>query len=65
MPRQKNRTEIMTVRDLAEYLQCHQSTIYRLVKRGEIPAFRLGGDWRFKSDQIERWMEQQGRKTGT
>jgi len=47
--------EIVTVKDLAKYLHCHQSTIYRLVKRGEIPGFRLGGGWRFKIDEIDRW----------
>jgi len=39
--------EIVTVRD--------QSTIYRLVKRRKIPGFRLGGGWRFKIDEIDRW----------
>ena len=47
--------EIVTVRDLAKYLHCHQSTIYRLAKSGGIPAFRLGGGWRFKSGEIDRW----------
>jgi excisionase family DNA binding protein len=47
--------EIVTVRDLASYLHCHQSTIYRLAKSGEIPAFRLGGGWRFKISDINRW----------
>lgn len=51
--------EIVTVRDLAGYLHCHQSTIYRLAKRGEIPAFRLGGSWRFKIDDINRWSDRQ------
>ena len=47
--------EIVTVKDLAKYLHCHQSTIYRLVKRREIPGFRLGGGWRFKLDEIDSW----------
>ena len=47
--------EIVTVRGLAKYLHCHQSTIYRMVNNGEIPGFRLGGGWRFKIDDIERW----------
>jgi excisionase family DNA binding protein len=47
--------EIVTVKDLANYLQCHQSTIYRLVKRREIPGFRLGGGWRFQIDEIDSW----------
>jgi excisionase family DNA binding protein len=37
------RDEIVTLRQLANYLHCHPSTIYWLVKNGQIPAFRLGG----------------------
>jgi excisionase family DNA binding protein len=48
-------TQILAVRDLSNYLHCHQSTIYRLANRGEIPGFRLGGGWRFKIDEINRW----------
>lgn len=51
--------EVMTVPELAEYLQCNKSTIYRLIKKGQIPAFRVGSDWRFKRDVIEQWLEQQ------
>ena len=47
--------QIVTVRDLARYLHCHQTTIYRLAKNGQIPGFRLGGGWRFKIDEIDRW----------
>jgi excisionase family DNA binding protein len=47
--------EIFKVKDLARYLHCHQSTIYRLVKGGQIPGFRLGGGWRFRIDEIDRW----------
>ncbi len=59
MPNAEMATQIVTVRDLASYLHCHQSTIYRLAKRGEIPAFRLGGSWRFKIDDIDRWSTRQ------
>jgi excisionase family DNA binding protein len=48
----------MTVRDLARYLDCHQGTIYRLVRQGELPAFRLGGSWRFRRDQIDEWIKE-------
>ena len=47
--------EIVTVKGLAGYLHCHPSTVYRLVKRGDIPGFRLGGGWRFKIDEVNRW----------
>jgi len=49
---------IMTVDEVAEYLHCHSSTIYRLLKKGEIPgAFRVGGDWRVNSDKFHEWIE--------
>ena len=50
--RQKN---VLTVRELAEYLSVHPSTIYRMLKDGTIPAFRLGSDWRFNLESIDKW----------
>lgn len=47
--------EVMTVKDLSEYLHCNQSTIYRLLKRGELPAFKVGSDWRFMTTEIRNW----------
>ncbi len=52
---------ILTIRQAAALLRCHTSTLYRLVKRGEIPAFRLGGSWRFNLDVLERWMRKSRR----
>jgi excisionase family DNA binding protein len=47
---------IMTVNELSTYLHVHKSTVYRLIKGGEIPgAFRMGSDWRFNREQIDRW----------
>jgi excisionase family DNA binding protein len=46
---------ILTVEDVAEYLQVHPSTIYRLVKQKQFPAFKIGGDWRFNRESIDRW----------
>ena len=52
---------VLTIRDAAAFLHCHTSTLYRLVKRGEIPAFRLGGSWRLTWDALERWMRESQR----
>jgi len=49
--------EIMTVPTLAEFLHCHQSTIYRLLKNKKIPAFIIGSDWRFIKASIIAWMQ--------
>ncbi len=65
MPNNEERREILTVRDVAAYLHCHYSTIYRLANDGRIPAFKLGGGWRFKLDAIDRWIKQENVRTGT
>ena len=48
-------TRLLRVGEVADYLRVHPSTIFRLLKRKEIPAFKLGGDWRFNVEQIDRW----------
>jgi len=47
---------ILTVPVLAEYLLCHPSTIYRLLKSRRIPGFRVGSDWRFRKSAIDQWL---------
>ncbi|MFZ1118638.1 MAG: helix-turn-helix domain-containing protein [Candidatus Binataceae bacterium] len=46
---------VMTVQDVSTYLRVHPSTVYRLLKRNELPAFRVGSDWRFNVEAIDRW----------
>ena len=46
---------LITVAELADYLKVHPSMIYRLLKRGAIPAFKIGSDWRFNVETIDRW----------
>jgi len=48
-------SKVMTVREVSAYLHLHPSTIYRLLKEHQIPAFQLGSDWRFHVDAIDRW----------
>jgi excisionase family DNA binding protein len=49
---------VMTVREVSAYLHVHPSTIYRLVKQRQIPAFQVGSDWRFNVETIDRWCRQ-------
>lgn len=51
----------MTVRDVADYLNVDEKTVYRLSQRGELPGFKVAGTWRFKREDIDSWIEQ--RKT--
>jgi excisionase family DNA binding protein len=46
---------ILTVQELSEHLRVHPRTIYRLLRDKQIPGFRVGGDWRFDMDMIDRW----------
>ena len=49
---------IMTLEDVAGFLHVHVSTVYRLVKKHSIPAFKIGSDWRFNQDSIEQWIKE-------
>ena len=51
--------KVMTLGEVARYLHVHPSTVYRLLKRQEIPAFRIGSDWRFNIEAIDTWRSKQ------
>ena len=46
---------VMTLEEVAGYLRVHPSTIYRLLKKKQLPAFKVGSDWRFNLESIDRW----------
>jgi excisionase family DNA binding protein len=56
--------KVMTIREVSAYLHVHPSTIYRLLKQNQIPAFHIGSDWRFNIEEIDRWRFQQSGKRG-
>lgn len=51
--------EILTVKELADYLKIAEKTAYRFVAEGKIPAFKVGSAWRFKKDEIDAWIKSQ------
>lgn len=51
--------EILTIDELANYLKAGKRTVYRLAAEGRIPAFKVGGTWRFLRTDIEVWIKQQ------
>jgi excisionase family DNA binding protein len=51
------KTDIMTIKEVASYLKMTEKTIYRLAKERKIPAFKIGGNWRFKKQAIDEWIE--------
>ena len=48
----------MTVKDIADYLHMHPMTIYKYVKEGKIPAFKVGTSWRIRRDSIQKWIKE-------
>ena len=42
--------------EVAAYLKAGKRTVYRLAQKGEIPAFKLGGTWRFRRSELDRWI---------
>jgi excisionase family DNA binding protein/PAS domain S-box-containing protein len=56
---------LLTVKELAHYLQVNQTTIYRLVRRSEVPAFKVGGNWRFNIESIDAWRLSVGARSPT
>ena len=52
-------SKYLTVAELSEYLQIHRTTIYRMLRQGKLPGFRIGSDWRFSLEAIEEWQRAQ------
>ena len=52
----------MTVREVANYLNVDEKTVYRLAQKGELPGFKVAGTWRFKREDIDQWIEHQKKK---
>lgn len=46
---------VLTVQNVAQYLRLSSSTVYRLLKGKELPAFKIGSEWRFNLESIDRW----------
>lgn len=51
--------QIMTIKEVADYLKVHERTVYRLAKKREIPAFKVSNAWRFRKSDIDGWIDKQ------
>jgi excisionase family DNA binding protein len=58
-------TELLTTQELMAYLSMSRTKIWDLVRRGVIPAFKIGGDYRYRRAEIEAWLETQRFKGGS
>ena len=48
----------LTIKRLAKYLNVIERTIYNLLERGELPGFKVGASWRFRKEDIDKWIEE-------
>ena len=55
--------EVMTISDLAVYLQVSQSSLYKLVQRGRVPGHKVGRHWRFHKVSIDGWLQDRSPKS--
>jgi len=50
--------EIMGIREVSNYLDIKEQTVYRLVQQGKIPAIKIGGQWKVKAEHIDRMFDE-------
>ena len=56
-PEEKSqRSEIMTTQEISKYLGVHEMTVYRWLKKGVLPGFKIGGRWRSKKDVLDAYL---------
>jgi len=48
--------QLLTLEQVAEYLNVDKFTVYRLLSDKDLPAFKVGNQWRFKRRLIENWL---------
>jgi len=48
--------ELLTPQEVADILNVDKFTVYRLLAQKQLPAFKVGNQWRFKRKMIEAWL---------
>jgi len=51
--------DVLTIREVAEYLKVTEKTVYTLAQQRRIPSFKVGGQWRFRREDIGAWIDAQ------
>lgn len=57
--------EILTLKEVAQLLKVAEKTVYTMAQNKELPAFKVRGQWRFRREDIDRWIDQQTDKKAT
>jgi excisionase family DNA binding protein len=51
---------VLTINEVAAIFRVHPTTIYRLVRRGDLPGFKIGGNWRINKASLDSWLSSGG-----
>ena len=51
--------EILTLPEVAQLLKVAEKTVYSMAQKGQLPAFKVGGQWRFKRADLDQLIEDQ------
>jgi excisionase family DNA binding protein len=49
-------SELLTIQEVARYLNVNRFTVYRLIRQKKLPAFKVGAQWRLKQEMIDAWL---------
>ena len=52
-----SQNDVLIIPDVASLLKVIEKTVYSLVRKGNLPAFKVGGQWRFRQTAIDPWIE--------
>jgi excisionase family DNA binding protein len=47
--------QVLMLQELADYLRCHPATIHKLLRKGQLPGFKVGSEWRLNAELIDKW----------
>ena len=56
--------EVLTIKEVAALLKLAEKTVYSMAQRGELPAFKVRGQWRIRRTELDRWIDEQPRGRG-
>jgi excisionase family DNA binding protein len=57
--------EVLTIRNVAALLKLAEKTVYAMAQAGEIPAFKIRGQWRIRRAELDQWIDAQPRGGGS
>ena len=55
--------DVLTIREVADYLKVNEKTVYSLAQKRRIPGFKVGGQWRFRREDLDAWIAAQTAET--